>query len=135
MRRTAYLRRKLKIERHNIDIQQKQELRNLRLCVSHKHLETNKLIAIYLFILFNVIIIYALVAMWKLGDLSYLGVLISDIAAQVLVYAIYCIKAYCGKREEERLRFERDKLIILPEDDIPEVNDEHQEAPLNDPVG
>ena len=121
MKRAEYQRRKLRIERRNIDIQQKQELRNLRLRASHKHLETNKLIAIYLFMLFNVIIIYALVAMWKLGDLSYLGILISDIAAQVLVYAIYCMKAYYGKKQEELMRFERDKLVLAePEVELPD---------------
>lgn len=131
----GYNRRKAKIEKRNADRALRAQLRAMRTNGTRHKVETNKLIAIYLFILFNVIIIYSLVAMWKLGDLSYLGVLISDIAAQVLVYAIYCIKAYCGKREEERLRFERDKLIILPEDDMPAVNDGHQETPLNDPIG
>lgn len=73
------------------------------------NMETNKLIALYLFALLNAIVIYAMVAMWKLGDLSYLGALISDIAAQVVIYAIYCAKAYAGKKAEENMKFERDK--------------------------
>lgn len=74
-----------------------------------KKIETNKLLAIYLFALMNAIVIYSMVAMWKLGDLSYLGALISDIAAQVVIYAIYCAKAFAGKRAEENMKFERDK--------------------------
>jgi len=75
-----------------------------------KKIETSKLIALYLFILLNSIVIYAMVAMWKFVDFSYLGVLISDIAAQVLIYAIYCMKAYKAKKSEEELKFEREKL-------------------------
>ena len=72
--------------------------------------ETSKLVAIYLFALLNAIVIYSMVAMWKFCDFSYLGVLISDIAAQVIIYAIYCMKAYKAKKSEEDLKFEREKL-------------------------
>lgn len=77
---------------------------------SASHIETSKLIAIYLFGLLNAIIIYAMVAMWRFGDFSYLGVLISDIAAQVLIYAIYCMKAYHAKKQSEQMKFDREKL-------------------------
>ena len=71
--------------------------------------ETSKLIAIYLFALLNGIVIYSMVVMWKFRDLTYLGVLISDIAAQVLIYAIYCLKAYKAKKSEEELKFKKEK--------------------------
>lgn len=74
------------------------------------NVETSKLIAIYLFALLNAIIIYAMAAMWQFADLSYLGVLISDIAAQVLIYAIYCLKAYHGKKQAEKTRLEEEKM-------------------------
>lgn len=74
------------------------------------HIETSKLIAVYLFGLLNAIIIYSMIAMWRFGDFSYLGVLISDIAAQVLIYAIYCMKAYHGKKQSEQMKFDREKL-------------------------
>lgn len=51
-----------------------------------------------------------MVAMWKFCDFSYLRVLISDIAAQVIIYAIYCMKAYKAKKSEEDLKFERERL-------------------------
>lgn len=75
--------------------------------------ETNKLIAIYLFVLLNAIVVYAMISMWHFADLSYLGVLITDIAAQVLIYAIYCLKAYFAKKQEENLKFEKEKLSCL----------------------
>jgi exonuclease III len=73
------------------------------------HIETSKLFAIYLFVLMNAIIIYSMVAMWKFQDFSYLGVLISDIAAQILIYGIYCMKAFKAKQSEEDLKFKREK--------------------------
>ena len=72
--------------------------------------ETSKLIAIYLFALLNGIVIYAMVAMWHFADFTYLGVLISDIAAQVIIYAIYCLKAYHAKKQSEIMKFDREKL-------------------------
>lgn len=73
-------------------------------------IETSKLIMFYLLILLNAIIVYSMVAMWNFADLTYLGVLISDIAAQVLVYIIYCLKAFHGKKQEEDMKFKREKL-------------------------
>lgn len=75
-----------------------------------RHTETSKLIAIYLFVLLNAIVIYAMVAMWHFADFSYLGVLISDIAAQVLIYAIYCLKAYHAKKQSEQMKFDRERM-------------------------
>lgn len=100
-----------KIKEENIQIEYNQNIKKERNKLKQKHkLETSKLIALYLFALLNAIIIYAMVAMWKFTDFTYLGVLISDIAAQVLIYAIYCMKAYKAKKSEEELRLERDKL-------------------------
>lgn len=73
-------------------------------------METSKVMMVYLFVLFNAVIVYAMIAMWKLCDLTYLGVLISDIAAQVATYGIYCLKAYHGKKQEEQMKFEKEKL-------------------------
>lgn len=54
---------------------------------------TSKLMAAYLFVILNVVLCYAMVAMWSFQDLTYLGVLITDVAAQVLTYFIYTKKA------------------------------------------
>lgn len=99
-----------KIKKSNLQKGYLQKLRDEKdQCRARPKLETSKLIAIYLFLLLNAIVIYAMVAMWVFVDLSYLGVLISDIAAQVVIYAIYCMKAYKAKKTEEELKFERDK--------------------------
>lgn len=99
-----------KVKRENIQRQYKQSLKNEKNKYKKSlKIETSKLIALYLFALLNAIVIYAMVAMWKFADLSYLGVLISDIAAQILIYAIYCMKAYNGKKAEEEMKFKREK--------------------------
>lgn len=59
----------------------------------HKLPSTTKLIAAYLFIILNVVLIFAMVCMWHFSDLSYLGVLITDVAAQILTFVIYCAKS------------------------------------------
>ena len=73
-------------------------------------IEFSKILAIYLLILLTTIVIFTMVVIWHFGDLSYLNVLISDIAAQIMVYMVYCIKAYHGKKSEEELKFEREKF-------------------------
>ena len=103
-----------------------------------KHIETSKLIAVYLFALLNAIVIYAMVSMWRFSDLSYLGVLITDIAAQILIYGIYCLKSYKGKKSEEDLKFEREKLsfgelfdVRGKKEDVTSVEDESADATDN----
>lgn len=54
---------------------------------------TSKLMAVYLFIILNVVLIFAMRAMWHFADLSFLGVLITDVAGQVIVYMIYALKS------------------------------------------
>lgn len=54
---------------------------------------TSKLMAVYLFVILNIVLAYAMITMCVFRDLSYLGVLITDVAAQVLTYFIYARKA------------------------------------------
>ena len=58
-----------------------------------KKITTTKLIILYLFIILNVVLIFSMVTMVYFADLSALPVLITDIMAQVLSYAIYCVKS------------------------------------------
>lgn len=99
-----------KIKKENVQKERSLILERERNKYGSERIETSKLIAIYLFVLLNAIVIYAMIAMWQFADFSYLGVLISDIAAQVLIYAIYCMKAFHAKRESERMKFDREKL-------------------------
>lgn len=69
----------------------REEERKMRIGV--KLPPTSKLMAIYLFAMLNVVLIYSMVVMYVLRDLSYLGVLITDIAGQVLTYFVYSNKS------------------------------------------
>ena len=92
---------------------QQQEYRKLIKAEKSKYkprIEVSKILAIYLLILLTTIVIYSMVVIWHFGDLSYLNILISDIAAQILVYAIYCLKSYKAKKSEEELSFEKEKI-------------------------
>lgn len=73
-------------------------------------IEFSKILAIYLLALLTAMVAFTMAAIWHFGDLSYLNVLITDIAAQILVYMVYCIKAYHGKKSEEELKFEKEKI-------------------------
>lgn len=90
-----YERKLREIQRENESIERynklRQEKRNVQSGI--KKPSTDKLIATYLFIILNVVLIYAMFAMWHFADLSYLGVLVTDIAGQVITYYIYAKKA------------------------------------------
>lgn len=102
-----------KIKRENRQKQYRQNIKAEKGKMEKRHkIETSKLLALYLFALLNTIVIYAMVSMWRFEDLSYLGVLITDIAAQILIYGIYCLKAYKSKKSEEEMRFQRDKECL-----------------------
>ena len=83
------------IQRRNESIDRYNKLKEEKKIVSIniKKPTTDKLIAIYLFIILNVILVYSMISMWNFADLSCLGVLITDIAGQVITYYIYAKKA------------------------------------------
>lgn len=88
--------RKLKeVQRENESIDRYNKLKNekRKVSIDIKKPTTDKLIAIYLFIILNVILVYSMISMWNFADLSCLGVLITDIAGQVITYYIYAKKA------------------------------------------
>lgn len=105
-----YQKQLARIKRDNLQKERQMSLDAEKNKYRKSRMETNKLMAIYLFALLNAIVVYSMVAMWVFADFTYLGVLISDIAAQVLIYAIYCIKAYHGKKQSENMKFERERL-------------------------
>ena len=88
--------RKLKeVQRENesIDRYNKLKKEKRKVSIDIKKPTTDKLIAIYLFIILNVILVYSMISMWNFADLSCLGVLVTDIAGQVITYYIYAKKA------------------------------------------
>lgn len=90
-----------KIHKHNLKILRKQKLKEEKnkYKTSRKLPSTSKLMAVYLFALLNIICVYAMVSMWHFETLEYLGVLITDIASQVIIYFVYSMKS---KRENSK---------------------------------
>ena len=80
-------------ENESIDRYNKLKEEKRKVSIDIKKPTTDKLIAIYLFIILNVILVYSMISMWNFADLSCLGVLITDIAGQVITYYIYAKKA------------------------------------------
>lgn len=82
--------KKKKAQEHADRVKEKQELYKIKHANdTERKLPTHKLITFYLFLLLNVILIYALIAMWYFSDLTHLGVVVTDIAAQVITFFIY----------------------------------------------
>lgn len=90
-----YKRKIRAIERKGEEKLRKRELKAKRDSYKkpRKKIPTSKLIAIYLFIILNIVLTFSMISMWSFHDLSYLGILISDVAAQVITYMIYMVKS------------------------------------------
>ena len=95
MSETQYNHELSKIKTRNESIRRKRALKDEKNKYKRKFKlpSTSKLMAAYLFLFLNVVVIFAMVAMWHFSDLTYLGVLVTDLAAQILVYLIYSVKA------------------------------------------
>lgn len=113
-----------RMEEKNFIRQKKMEMKAIKREGRKKlGLTTTKLLCYYIFIIFNVVLVYALVAMWHFADLSYLSVIISDIMGQVVLFVIYSIRAYKDTKSEENIKLERDKLTLLGPNLSDKVND------------
>lgn len=84
-----------KIRMRNKSVIRKQLLKSEKNKYKNKHTfpSTTKLVVFYLFLLLNVLLVYSMVAMWHFSDLSYLGVLITDVIAQLITFLIYSVKS------------------------------------------
>ena len=113
-----------RMEEKNFIRQKKMEMKAIKREGRKKlGLTTTKLLCYYIFIMFNTVLVYALVAMWHFADLSYLSVIISDIMGQVVLFVIYSIRAYKDTKSEENIKLERDKLNLLGPNLSNKVND------------
>lgn len=101
-----------RIEQRGREIQRKQELKDKLDSYKkpRKKIPTTKWIVLYLFIIMNVVLAYAMYTMFIFRDLSALPILITDIAAQVLTFLIYASKSYMENKSEAEHELERDKL-------------------------
>lgn len=75
-----------------------------------KKIQMTKIITWYLFALLNIVLIYSMVVMYLFRDLNYLGVLITDVAAQVITFLIYTCKSFKETKEEALIELEREKM-------------------------
>lgn len=87
--------RMAQIERKNKSLERKRKLQETSKLYKRKFkpLSTSKWMAVYLFLALNIVLAYSMIAMWHFQDLTYLGVLVTDIAGQVLTYFIYTKKS------------------------------------------
>ena len=85
--------KRIEIDNHQHELRQKLKVEKNKYNHKFKLPSTSKLIAAYLFIVLNIVLTFSMVAMWTFQDLTYLGVLVTDVAAQVLTYFIYTLKA------------------------------------------
>lgn len=88
-----HLKNMRRIEIENLRKQYKEEEKNSVYRKKIKLPSTTKMIAAYLFIILNIVLFYAMFTMYHFADLSFLGVLITDIAAQILTFVIYAAKS------------------------------------------
>lgn len=77
----------------------------------NKKIETSKKFAIYLIILFSLLIIFSMIMMWEKGSDEHLASLISSVVGQLSTYGIYCTKAYKSKQSEEYLKYQKEQLL------------------------
>ena len=90
-----------------------------------KKLETSKLFMFFIVLNCTIIEAYSMWVMIHFADLSSLSTLMAAVIAESVSFAVYCAKAYFGKKgevdaelERENMQFEREKLLMesLPED-------------------
>lgn len=87
--------RMAQIERRKKSYERKQKLKEARQEYKRKIKlpTTSKAMAVYLFMVLNVVLAFAMAVIWKSQDLTSLGILITDVVGQVLTYFIYAKKA------------------------------------------
>lgn len=104
-----YYKKLAKARAHKRDVEQKQKIKELR-DYGKRKIETSKILAVYLIVLFTGIIIYSLIAMWHFRDLSHLSTLITAFVSEVVTFLIYCAKAFFAKKNEEEVALQRDQI-------------------------
>lgn len=104
-----YYKKLAKARAHKRDVEQRQEIKALR-DYGKRKIETSKILAVYLIVLFTGIIIYSLIAMWHFRDLSHLSTLITAFVSEVITFLIYCAKAFFAKKNEEEVALQRDQI-------------------------
>ena len=112
--------------------------------INKKKLETSKFFMYLIIINCSIIEIYSMWIMVHFADLSSLSTLMCAVIAESLSFAVYCAKAYFGKKgevatelERENIEFEKEKFMMqnIQEDNITTAIDGHNNNALNDSIG
>ena len=83
---------------------------------------TSKLMVAYLFVVLNIVLFYAMYMMYHFAELTYLGVLITDVASKILVFLIYAVQSakensQNGITYEMAMLEKKNELNLLNNDD------------------
>lgn len=115
-----YQKKLQKIERKGEEILLKQELKERKKSYKQKNkkkFQTSKIFFLMLFLSCSSTQIFSMVAMWHYANLDSLSTLIGATLAEGIGLLGYYCKAYLESKEEEKLKFEKEKFYSQHEDD------------------
>ena len=76
-----------------------------------KKVTSTKIFMYFIFINCTIIEVYSMAVMYILQDLSALSTLIGAVVGEAVSFAVYAAKSFCETKEEERIKFEREKYF------------------------
>ncbi len=103
--------------------------------VEKKRLETSKLLMYFIVINCSIIEIYCMWAMVHFNDLSSLPTLMGAVITESVSFAVYCAKAYFGKKGEVDAELARENMELEKERfaTTGEIPEDYDEEDIEDP--
>lgn len=102
--------RKARLKNAEIERRQELEKEKNKYKPTRKKIQTSKIFFVLLFSSCFATQIFSMAAMWHFEDLSSLSVLIGSTLTEGVGLAAYYMKSFLESKEEEKLRFEREKF-------------------------
>lgn len=102
--------RKARLKNEEIVRKQELEKEKNKYKPTKKKVQTSKIFFILLFLSCSSAQIFAMVAMWHFANLDSLSVLIGSTLTEGIGLMAYYLKAFMESKEEEKLKFEREKF-------------------------
>lgn len=109
--------RKTRLKNAEIARRQELEKEKNKYKPTKKKIQTSKIFFILLFLSCFATQIFSMVAMWHFADLSSLSVLIGSTLTEGVGLMGYYLKAFMESKEEEKLKFEREKFYAESHND------------------
>lgn len=107
--------RKARLKNAEIERRQELEKEKNKYKPTRKKIQTSKIFFVLLFSSCFATQIFSMAAMWHFEDLSSLSVLIGSTLTEGVGLAAYYMKSFLESKEEEKLRFEREKFYAEQE--------------------